>query len=110
MYGTLGGASTGGTTYTAAQVFALLNGPSLTMQWQFDLLDEKLRYKADLTAGMDNSQPPVIGYDSNRAVKRELRLRMRANPLVNPLRDLIRVRYAIQAPDSGWLEWSIGLF
>lgn len=102
--------SRGGTTYTAAQVLAMLNSPSLAMQWYFDLLDEKLNWKADLTAGMDSNQPPIISYDSTRAVKRELRCRMRANAVANPLRDLIRVRFAIQAPDGGWLQWLIGVF
>jgi hypothetical protein len=35
---------------------------------------------------------------------------MRANSAVNPLRDMIRVRYQILAPDGGWLQWVIGLF
>jgi hypothetical protein len=106
----LGGTSSLGTVYSSTQVIALLSGPSLTMRWYFDLLSETLAYKVDLSPSLDESQPAVLSYDASRAVKRELRLRMRANSSVNPLRDLLRLRYEIRTPDGGTLQWVIGIF
>lgn len=101
--------SSAGTVYTAAQVLAMLLGPSLEMRWLFDLLGPDLTYKADLTP-LVQAGSPQISHDSTRAVKRVLTLTMRASSGVNVLQDLVRVRYEVLAPDGGWLDWQIGLF
>jgi hypothetical protein len=102
--------SSAGTTYTAAQVLQLLEGPNLQMRWLFDLLSGQLGFKSDLSPLLDVNKPPVISHDSTRAVMREMTLRMRALNTVDPLQDLIRVRYELLAPDGGWLDWDIGRF
>lgn len=121
----LAATSSAGTSYTAAQVQALLFGPSLRMRWFFDLLGPGLNYKADLTPNIVSSestsavadsrvvvsaQPPQITYDYTQAVKRKLTFTMRYVAGVNVLRDLVRVRYQVLAPDGGWLEWVVGIF
>lgn len=103
--------STAGTTYTAAQIQALLFGPSLTMRWVFDLLDPGFRYKDDLTPLVDTASPPAISYDSSRAVPRELTISLqRPSTTADVLQDLIRVRYLLTTPDGGEVEWEIGTF
>jgi hypothetical protein len=112
--------SSAGTSYTAAQVQAMLFGPSLQMRWLFDLLGPGLTPKGDLTpyvlwsesGGAHGGSPPQITHDSNQAVKRKLTFTMRvASSLgINVLRDLVRVRYQILAPDGSWLEWVVGIF
>jgi hypothetical protein len=110
--------SSAGTSYTAAQVQSMLfSQPSLQMRWLFDLLGPGLNVKGDLTpyilwSGTGGGQPPQITHDSNQAVKRKLTFTMRyASSLgINVLRDLVRVRYQVLAPDGGWLEWVVGVF
>jgi hypothetical protein len=102
--------STAGTTYTAAQVQGILMGPSLQMRWLFDLLGSQLQYKADLTPLVDLEQPAKIDYDTTRAVKRQLTIRMRPSAAANTLQDLVRVRYRVRTSDGGEVEWVIGTF
>src|SRR2546423_15678550 len=111
--------STNGTTYSAAQVQALLQGPSLQMRWFFDLLSAQLAYRLDLTSSVYEASrilssggvsvsAPTITYDAGRAVKRQLTFTMRSLSSVNVRQDLVRARYEVLAPDGGWLDWGIG--
>ncbi len=110
VYG-LGGVSSGGTTYSAAQVQALFFGPSLQIDCYFDLLNADGHFKLDLTPLIDFTRPPTLDHDSSRAVKRQLaNLNMRSLSSVDVSRDLIRVRYQVLAPDGGWLQWPLGIF
>ena len=103
--------STLGTVYTSDQVQSFLFGSSLTPSWYFDLLGPDFAYKTDLNSSVDFSRPPIIDYDSTRAVKRTLRgLTIRAQSGVDQQRDLIRVRFRIPSPDGGYLEWQVGTF
>jgi hypothetical protein len=99
-----------GTTYTAAAVQTLLQGPSLRVRWFFDLLSPQLAYKADLTPLVRWDQPPKISHDSTQAVKRSLAFTMRSSSTVNVLQDLVRVHFGLQAPDGSWLDWVVGTF
>jgi hypothetical protein len=99
-----------GTTYTAAQVYAMVMGPSLRTQWLFELLGPAYGWKADLSPYVLTNPTPSLTYDYSRAVKGELSFTMRALSTVNPQQDLIRLRYQLEAPDGGWLEWVIGIY
>jgi hypothetical protein len=96
------------TTYTAAQVAAMLVQPSLALRYLFDLLNPSFNYKSDLTPLVTAAQ---IDHDTSRAIKRSLRINF-WRPVSNAdvLKDVIRVRGQILAPDGGWLEWRLGLF
>lgn len=104
--------STLGTTYTDAQVRALLIDQQNQERWFFDLLDAGFNYKADLTAFVDyEKQTPKIVHDSTAVVRRNLAFSLRGDgPEHDILSDLIQARYQVMAPDGGWLEWVLGVF
>lgn len=101
-----------GVTYSAQQVLDMIVGPTLNMRWVFDLLSHDLTWKADMTPYILHDSPPSIEMDRSRDVVRQLKLNMRAMPNVDLMRDLVNVRYQLQAPppDYGWLQWRDGPF
>lgn len=105
--------STKGTSYTQAQVLAVLLGPASSRQWTFDWLYPDGRYQGDLTRFVDNNTIPRITHDSTSMVQRTLYFDIRSTLSVfqvNPLRDLVRAHFQLLMPDGGFVDWVLGTF
>ena len=125
-----------GTTYTGAQVQAMITGRSARERWVWDRLDRYGYFQGDLTpfvaeSGMAPSaqphlqqaigftrssstmgtvQVPSITHDTTRAVHRSAQLDVRGDAPVNWVSDLIRPHYQILSPDGGWIDFPQGVF
>jgi hypothetical protein len=106
----LAAVSSAGTAYTAAQVAAMLFGPTGRETWVFYHLGPDKTWRHDISSYVDHDSEPKVEHDTTRAVMRTLDLRLRGDAPVNPLRDLIQPRYRLYAPDGGYLEWPLGVF
>jgi hypothetical protein len=101
--------STVGTTYSAAAVQAVLTSSTAQEQWRFFRYDQTAAERAEITQYVALGSATVT-HDTTRDVHRELVCDIRADAGLNWLSDIIGVHYQVRMPDTGWVDFALGLF